>query len=104
MYINFSIINFLRKGNKWDKYFSFHKRLSKYKHLEIEGNYSNYHIFCFEFKISYKEDHAGILFSLNMFCREISLQIYDSRHWNYQNNYWHECSAEDMIKSNFDGF
>jgi len=98
MYINFSIINFLRKGNKWDKYFSLCRRISKYKHLEIEGCYDGYHLFCFEFKLSHKEDHAGILFTLSMFCREISLRIYDSRHWDYSRNCWYSNPK------NFDGF
>jgi hypothetical protein len=104
MYINFSILNFFKRKNKWDKYFSFYKSISKNKHIEFEGFYNNHHMFSFEFKISHKQDHAGIMFGFNLLCYEITLQLYDSRHWDYINDCWYMSSTEEMVKNNFDGF
>jgi len=88
MYFNFSILNFFRKKNNWDKYFSFTKRVSKHKFLEIEGGKDGYHFLSFEFKIGFKEDHAGIRMSFTVFCRELTISFYDCRHWDYINNCW----------------
>jgi len=88
MYINISILNWFRKKSKWDKYFSFTKKICKNKYLEIEGMYENYHLFGFEFKVSFKEDHAGVRLSIKLFFRELSIVFYDSRHWDYENDCW----------------
>lgn len=35
-------------------------------------------------------DHAGPLFDLDIFGLSLSLNMYDTRHWDYENNCWHE--------------
>lgn len=88
MYFNFSIKNFWYNSKKLKSYFLLHKKLSKFKHLELECVNDNYNIFCFEFKISFKEDHAGIRLSLSILGIEVYITVYDIRHWDYKNNNW----------------
>jgi hypothetical protein len=98
MYLNFSIRNFWNTKNKFKGYFSYHKRLTRFKHFETECIKDNYHLFSLEFKIGVKEDHAGVRAALSLLGVEIYIHIYDERHWNYQNNCWYENP------NNFDGF
>lgn len=88
MYFNISIRNFWCKSKKLKSYFLFHKKITKFKHFELECVNDNYHIFCLEFKISHKEDHAGIRASVSFFGIEIYAHLYDIRHWDYLNDYW----------------
>ena len=105
MYFNFSIFNFFSKKEKWDKLFSFYKRLSEHKHLEFEVFYSNRELFQIEFKFQpIKEDHAGGRILINILGWEAELRFYDNRHWDYKNNCWEDNTAKEMIKNNFDGF
>jgi hypothetical protein len=91
MYFNFSIFNFFSKKQKWDKLFSFYKRLSKHKHLEFECFYSNWQLFQIEFKFQpIREDHAGGRILINILGWEAELRFYDNRHWDYKNNCWEE--------------
>jgi hypothetical protein len=58
----------------------------------------SYHLFGFEFKIGFKEDHAGVRAALSLFGTEIYFHVYDTRHWDYQNNCWQNNP------NNLDGF
>jgi hypothetical protein len=98
MYLNLSFRNFWNKKNKFKSYFLFHRQLTRLKHFEMELITDNYHLFSFEFKIGFKEDHSGVRTSLSLFGVECYLHIYDIRHWDYQNNCWHNADA------NFDKF
>lgn len=104
MYLNFSIRNFFKDTRKYKSYFLFFKKLSKHKNIEIECITDTWYIFRFEFKIGYKEDHAGVSLSLSLLGTEIYFKFYDCRHWDYKNDCWEDYSAEEMIKNNFDGF
>ena len=88
MYINFSLRNFWNVNNTFKAYFSFHKQLSKFKHLEVECVTDNFYILSVEFKVGFKEDHAGIRIALSLLGKEVYAYIYDSRHWDYKNNCW----------------
>ena len=90
MHFNFSIRNLWQKESKLKSYFLFHKSLSKYKHIEIEFVSDTWNILSIEFKIGYKEDHAGIRFSFSLLGKEIYFQFYDVRHWDYAKNRWQE--------------
>lgn len=90
MYFNFSIRNFWGKQKKLKSYFLFHKKISKFKHYELECVNDNYHLFSLEFKIGFKEDHAGIKVSLSLFGVEMYMHLYDIRHWNYTKDCWSE--------------
>ena len=88
MYINFSIRNFWQKHNIFKTFFSFHRQLSKFKHLEIECVTDNFYIFSIEGKLGFKEDHAGLRIGISLLGKEVYAHIYDSRHWDYKNNCW----------------
>jgi hypothetical protein len=89
MYINFSILNFFKRKYEWNKTFSYYKRLSKNKFIEVECFYSNYHLIGIEFEfVPFGKDHAGLKFKLNLFGWEIELGIYDNRHWDFKNGKW----------------
>lgn len=88
MFLKFSIRNFWYLKNNFKSYFYFHKQLTKFKHIEVECVTDDYHIFDIEFKISIKEDHAGVRAALSFLGKEVYIQIYDYRHWDYKNNCW----------------
>ena len=105
MYFNFTISNFPKKPNFWYKLKSYHKQLSKNKHLEVETFFSNYSLISIEFDCSLRaRDHAGIRFKINIGGLELEINFYDSRHWDHKNNCWEEKTENEMIKNNFDGF
>lgn len=72
----------------------FYKKLSKFKHFEMECVSDNYHLFSFEFKIGFKEDHAGVRAALSFLGKEIYLHLYDVRHWDRSNNCW--CNSVNI--------
>jgi len=58
-------------------------QLAKYKFLEIQAAKGGNEIIGFSFRLSFKQDHAGLMIDLSLFRRSIDFQIYDSRHWNH---------------------
>jgi hypothetical protein len=89
MYFNISLRNFCKPRKDFQKYFSFYKKLSKYKNLEFETFYAGCHIFQLELDFSpIAKDHGGLTLTLNFLGFEACLRIYDSRHWDYKNWCW----------------
>lgn len=91
MYINISIRNFFKDKRPYKSHFFFFKKLSKNKNIEVECTTDTWNIFCLEFKIGYKEDHAGVSLELSLLGTQIYFKIYDTRHWNYKNDCWETC-------------
>jgi len=54
----------LDRWNDWTSYFDFHLSFTR------------------------KTDHAGFRFGFDIIGFSFNLEIYDSRHWNYENNKW----------------
>lgn len=89
MYFNFTIYNYTKKPDFWYKLKSYHKQLSKNKHLEIETFFTNYYLLSFEFDCKLKgKDHAGIRLKINIGSLELTISFYDSRHWDYKKKCW----------------
>jgi hypothetical protein len=88
MYINFSIRNLWKDKNIFKSYFYFHKKLTKQKDFEMQCVTDSWHIFNIEFKIGFREDHAGVRLTLSLLGKEVYFQIIDIRHWDYKNNDW----------------
>lgn len=66
------------------------KKLSKYKNLEIEI-YNNKMQDLFSLLIDLNlggYDHCGPQFEISIFGFYFNIKIYDSRHWDYENNCW----------------
>jgi hypothetical protein len=59
--------------------------------LNEDGLYSAINLFgifgCY-FKWTRNADHAGVQISVTLFCFEFSFEIYDIRHWDYDNGTW----------------
>lgn len=104
MYFNFSIRNFFKDERRYKSHFFFFKKISKNKNIEVECTTDTWNIFSFEFKIGYKEDHAGVSLEVSLLGTQIYFKFYDIRHWDYKNNCWEYNFAEEMVKENFDGF
>jgi hypothetical protein len=91
MYFNITLRNFCKPRKEFKKYFSFYKKISKYKNIEFETFYSGDNIFQFELDFSpIAKDHGGLGINLNFLGFEAGLRIYDSRHWDYKNWCWEE--------------
>lgn len=89
MYFTLSFINFFIKKSIWKKFTTFHKQISKNKHIEIETFYCNDHLLKIELDFRLVgRDHAGIRLSGNVLGLEVEINFYDVRHWNYENNCW----------------
>jgi hypothetical protein len=91
MFLLFQIINPFYKNSKFKIYFCFTKQILKNKFFEIQ--LSKYNRYLFELEMDFQltgKDHAGIKFSLTLFEYELSLLMYDNRHWDYENRRWQE--------------
>jgi hypothetical protein len=62
---------------------------SSHKAWEVQIMETN-NIVEFDFSLTFRQDHAGIKIELGLFGRNVSMQIYDTRHWNRNENKWME--------------
>lgn len=76
-------------SDRWDMGMCFSGRITKNKSWELQFPKTNT-IICLEFKFTTKQDHAGFYLELNLFGRGFIFQIYDNRHWDYDNQKWSE--------------
>lgn len=83
--------------HKWKPIYSTHYKLSKNKVFEIEIQYYRSTIFLVEIDINFtKKNHAGPRINLGIFGLEFLFYLYDSRHWDYENDKWY--SKDDSIR------
>lgn len=61
----------------------------KYQNLCIQIDKDNT-IFCFKFEWTFRQDHAGPWLEFGLFGYNIMINVYDSRHWDYENDKWEE--------------
>jgi hypothetical protein len=85
IYFNFTLRNPF--SDKFKNLFARSGKLSKYKAWEFEV-YQCDSIIEAEGKLSFREDHAGIAFSIGLFSYVARVQLYDTRHWNYDRQQW----------------
>lgn len=89
MYFCFSLKNIFWRS-KFDNIFCKWYQLTKNKNLEIELLKDSY---LFRFEVSFYphgRDHGGLQIGLSLFNYELSINFYDSRHWDYENDCWLE--------------
>lgn len=67
-------------------------KITTYKTFEIQTGRWKEHCpyFDFQFRWSRKCDHAGLRLGMELFGLHLYLELYDTRHWNYDNNKWCE--------------
>lgn len=92
MYFNFSIRKFFKDNRQYKSHFFFFKKISKNKNIEIECTTDTWNVLGIEFKIGYKEDHAGVSFEFSLLGTQIYFKFYDVRHWDYKNDCWQTYS------------
>jgi len=49
----------------------------------------------FEFRFTTRQDHAGVYLSLALFGYDVIFNIYDNRHWNYEEGRWYFYDEEN---------
>ena len=68
-----------------------HGSFNEHKHWEIEAIFNKDIILGFELGTHIRgSDHAGPRLRISILCFELNINIYDSRHWSYENNRWVE--------------
>lgn len=71
------------------KFVEWHKEIKSNKILEIEAYYSSFsHLIDLHLSYSTKCDHAGVSFFITLLGLTLSIEFYDTRHWNCDNNIW----------------
>lgn len=89
MYFQFSLRNYFKKNSIFRNLWAFFKPISKNKNIEIELLKTNDHWFKIELNANFTgQDHAGVSFEISLASYCLTLNIYDSRHWDYENNCW----------------
>lgn len=71
--------------NRWDTT----KKLWGHKFLEAQLFQFNKEVFGLRSRLDWRgRDHAGPSLEIILFRHTLSIRIYDSRHWDYDNNCW----------------
>lgn len=77
----------------------FHPRyfpLLKNKYFEFQlDKMREYSYFDFHAKWTRNTHHAGPSIYLEIFGLFLALDIYDNRHWNYEDGHWEDCDTEE---------
>jgi len=80
---------FDNRQHKFVDVFSSTRKVSKNKNFEIEIQSNHDTLFAFDISLAFKGyDHAGPSISLTVLGFYIGLQVYDSRHWDYEGGHW----------------
>lgn len=74
-------------SSRWDSGHSLHGVLIGHKMWEVQVMKTPV-IAGFAFRWTIRQDHAGIRLELGLFGYNISAQIYDTRHWNDEDDNW----------------
>jgi hypothetical protein len=85
IYLGLSISN--PWGRPFDNLWNRSGLITNHKAWEIELLQTN-QLIGFEINYTQREDHAGLTVALALFGRNISFQIYDTRHWDYVGKNW----------------
>jgi hypothetical protein len=85
IYFNFQIQN--PWSDRWNTIWYKSGLLSKYKAWEFNG-YRTHHLIEFDTHLTFKGDHAGFHIMIGLFGYAVEFHIYDTRHWDHENNQW----------------
>ena len=76
-------------SNRWKTLFFKNGLLPKHKAWEFNG-YTTHQIIDIDCRLTVKGDHAGLHLMFGLFGYSLEFSIYDTRHWDYENNRWHD--------------
>jgi hypothetical protein len=82
---NFSLRNPF--SDRWANVYSYDKRVSKNKAVELEVLEENT-IVSLGIRITAMQDHAGVNLELGLLGYSVSLHFYDTRHWDETTSTW----------------
>ena len=74
-------------SDRWNFLWSKHRMIVKHKAWEL-GVYRTNTIVELYFHYRIRCDHAGVKFMFSLFGYTIELNLYDTRHWDYDNKTW----------------
>lgn len=77
-------------NNSYNTIFLKNGNITKNKFWEIEFHRNQRTLFSIGFTLTFKQSHSGLSFDFGLFGYWFMLEIYDNRHWNYDNNCWEE--------------
>ena len=75
------------------KYFPIFK--NKYLEIQLDKFQDGWNYFDFTMKWTRNKHHAGFNFHIEFFSYFIMIDIYDNRHWNYEEEKWEDCDTEE---------
>ncbi len=81
------VVNPFQKGD-FKNLFNAHTNPVKHKVIEFEITRDTSMLAEAEFSVTTKTDHSGIRLNLGLLSYSVSLQLYDTRHWDNENNCW----------------
>lgn len=85
--INFSFSIENPWSDRWNTIWFKSGLLPKHKAWEFNGYRTNL-IFTKEIHLKFKGDHAGLHTMFGLFGYAVELNLYDTRHWDWENNKW----------------
>lgn len=74
--------------NRFKNLGSISGRITKNKSWGLQHTFFDGTILDIEFRFTNKQDHAGLEIVLGILGYGIHFNIYDNRHWDYENNRW----------------
>ena len=74
-------------------------RVTKHKTLEIQLSRGGNTIVGCDFRLATRCDHAGVMFTIDLFRRFFHVSLVDNRHWNYdEDRYVNYDNPEEVEK------
>jgi hypothetical protein len=95
--INFSFSLYNPFRYRFDNRFSKSWKLTENKAIEVEYIRTNI-LLMIDFRLSFRQDHAGLAVGLGLFGYEGCVELYDVRHWDYENNRWYVYNSKGERK------
>ena len=74
-------------SDRWDTIWYTSGSFSHYKAWEFNG-YKTHDFIEIDFNFTTKGDHAGLQIMIGLLGYAIEYHVYDTRHWDYENNTW----------------
>jgi hypothetical protein len=72
-------------------------KITKHTAWELEHTFYDGMLVDLDFEFTTKQDHAGIRFSLGVFGYAVGFSIYDTRHWDQENNCWKKYDEKNIL-------
>jgi len=91
-YFSISIYNPYNKIYK--EYYYRDKQIPNTNKAILIQIYKNNNLLSLDFNWTLSQSHAGIFLELGILGYNILLNLYDKRHWDYENNRWEEHNAD----------